>query len=115
GGARLIPDTAELFLGFTSTQKAGLGPPGIANFETLPGYTNQFPDGYFLGGTAMHLSHLFEDVEACTSISIIPSAWRRPSSPGSTSRRGRRRSPRTPKTRTDRRPTSKMPSNSTPS
>ena len=64
GGAELIPDTAELFLGFTSTQKAGLGPPGIANFETLPGYTDQFPDGYFLGGTAMHLSHLFEDVEA---------------------------------------------------
>ena len=27
GGAELIPDTAELFLGFTSTQKAGLGPP----------------------------------------------------------------------------------------
>jgi hypothetical protein len=64
GGAELIPDTAELFLGFTSTQKAGLGPPGIANFETLPGYTNQWPGGYFLGGTAMHLSHLFEDIEA---------------------------------------------------
>jgi hypothetical protein len=63
-GAELIPDTAELFLGFTSTQKAGLGPPGIANFETLPGYTDQWPDGYFLGGTAMHLSHLFEDIEA---------------------------------------------------
>jgi hypothetical protein len=63
-GAELIPDTAELFLGFTSTQKAALGPPGIANFETLPGYTDQWPDGYFLGGTAMHLSHIFEDVEA---------------------------------------------------
>jgi hypothetical protein len=63
-GAELIPDTAELFLGFTSTQKAALGPPGIANFETLPGYTDQFPDGYFLGGTAMHVSHIFEDVEA---------------------------------------------------
>jgi hypothetical protein len=63
-GAELIPDTAELFLGFTSTQKSGLGPPGIANFETLPGYTDQWPDGYFRGGTAMHLSHIFEDVEA---------------------------------------------------
>jgi hypothetical protein len=63
-GAELIPDTAELFLGFTSTQKAALGPPGITNFETLPGYTDQWPDGYFLGGTAMHLSHIFEDVEA---------------------------------------------------
>jgi hypothetical protein len=63
-GAELIPDTAELFLGFTSTQKGALGPPGITNFETLPGYTDQWPDGYFLGGTAMHLSHIFEDVEA---------------------------------------------------
>ena len=63
-GAELIPETAELFLGFTSTQRHGLGPPGIANFETLPGYTDQWPDGYFLGGTAMHVSHLFEDVEA---------------------------------------------------
>lgn len=63
-GAELIPDSAELFLGFTSTQKAGLGPPGIANFETLPGYTDQWPDGYFRGGTAMHVSHIFEDVEA---------------------------------------------------
>jgi hypothetical protein len=63
-GAELIPDTAELFLGFTSTQKAGLGPPAIANFETLPDYTDQWPDGYFRGGTAMHLSHIFEDIEA---------------------------------------------------
>jgi hypothetical protein len=63
-GAELIPDTAELFLGFTSTQRQGLGPPGIANFETLPGYTDQWPSGYFRGGTAMHVSHLFEDVEA---------------------------------------------------
>jgi hypothetical protein len=63
-GAELIPETAELFLGFTSTQRAGLGPPGIANFETLPGYTDQWPNGYFRGGTAMHLSHIFEDVEA---------------------------------------------------
>jgi hypothetical protein len=63
-GAELIPETAELFLGFTSTQKAGLGPPGIANFETLPGYTDQWPDGYFRGGTAMHASHILEDVEA---------------------------------------------------
>ena len=34
-GAELIPPTAELFLGFTSTLKAGLGPPRIANLETL--------------------------------------------------------------------------------
>jgi hypothetical protein len=61
-GAELIPDTAELFLGFTSTQKAGLGPPRIANFETL-GYTDA-AGGYFEGGTHMSLSHIHEDIEA---------------------------------------------------
>ena len=62
-GADLIPDTAELFLGFTSTLKAGLGPPRIANLETL-GYADLGPAGYFTHGTHMHLSHLFEDVAA---------------------------------------------------
>jgi hypothetical protein len=60
-GADLIPDGAELFLGFTSTQKAGLGPRLIANHETL-GYVD-LRGGYFHGGTHMHLSHLAEDVE----------------------------------------------------
>jgi hypothetical protein len=62
-GADLIPDTSELFLGFTSTQKAGLGPARIANLETL-GYADLGPRAYFLGGTHMHLSHLTEDLEA---------------------------------------------------
>ncbi len=61
-GADLIPDRSELFLGFTSTQKAGLGPPKIANLETL-GYSDGGPEGYFLNGTHMHLSHLYEDLE----------------------------------------------------
>jgi hypothetical protein len=61
-GADLIPDTSELFLGFTSTQKAGLGPRLIANHETL-GYVD-LRSGYFHGGTHMHLSHLTEDLEA---------------------------------------------------
>jgi hypothetical protein len=61
-GADLVPHTSELFLGFTSTQKAGLGPTRIANFETL-GYTNA-RDGYFEGGTHLALSHIFEDLEA---------------------------------------------------
>ncbi|MDX6441343.1 MAG: hypothetical protein QOE43_1072 [Gaiellaceae bacterium] len=61
-GADLIPDTSELFLGFTSTQKAGLGPLLIANHETL-GYVD-VRDGYFHGGTHMHLSHITEDLEA---------------------------------------------------
>jgi hypothetical protein len=62
-GADLIPDTSELFLGFTSTQKAGLGPGKIANLETL-GYADLRDSGYFRHGTHMHLSHIDEDVEA---------------------------------------------------
>ena len=62
-GAQLIPDGAELFLGFTSSQKAGHGPSRIANLETL-GYADLRPSGYFAHGTHMHLSHLFEDVAA---------------------------------------------------
>jgi hypothetical protein len=62
-GADLIPDTAELFLGFTSTQKAGLGPLGIANYETL-GLVDLGPSGYFRSGTSMHVSHIYENVEA---------------------------------------------------
>ena len=61
-GADLIPDGSELFLGFTSTQKAGLGPGKIANHETL-GYVD-LGSGYFHGGTHMHLSHISEDLEA---------------------------------------------------
>lgn len=61
-GADLIPDGSELFLGFTSTQKAGLGPRLIANHETL-GYVD-VRSGYFHGGTHMHLSHIDEDLEA---------------------------------------------------
>jgi hypothetical protein len=60
-GADLIPRGAELFLGFTSTQKAGLGPGRIANHETL-GLVD-LRGGYFRGGTHMHLSHIEEDLE----------------------------------------------------
>jgi deferrochelatase/peroxidase EfeB len=59
-GAEHIPDTAELFLGFTSTQRSALGPSRIANVETL-GYTRR--NTYFRGGTHMHLSHVYEDLE----------------------------------------------------
>ena len=61
-GSDLIPDGSELFLGFTSTQKAGLGPRLIANHETL-GFVD-LRTGYFHGGTHMHLSHITEDLEA---------------------------------------------------
>ena len=62
-GADLLPDTSELFLGFTSTQKAGMGPGTIANFETL-GYVDFRGSDYFRQGTHMHLSHIHEDLEA---------------------------------------------------
>jgi hypothetical protein len=62
-GADLIPESSELFLGFTSTQKAGMGPGKIANFETL-GLVDLRDSGYFRHGTHMHLSHLSEDLEA---------------------------------------------------
>ena len=62
-GSDLIPATSELFLGFTSTQKAGMGPGKIANFETL-GYVDFRGSDYFHEGTHMHLSHIHEDVEA---------------------------------------------------
>jgi hypothetical protein len=61
-GADLIPDTAELFLGFTSTQKAGIGPGTIANHETL-GFVD-LRSGYFRHGTHLHVSHIAEDLEA---------------------------------------------------
>ena len=59
-GSFLIPDGSELFLGFTSTQKAGLGPPKIANIEEL-GYS---PGGYFAEGTHLAVAHISEDLEA---------------------------------------------------
>jgi hypothetical protein len=61
-GADLIPDTSELFLGFTSTQRAGLGPGKIAHFETL-GLADLRGTDYFANGTHMHLSHVTEDLE----------------------------------------------------
>lgn len=60
-GADSIPDQAELFLGFTSTQKAALGPGAIANFESL-GMTNQTTQSYFAYGTILALAHLYEDL-----------------------------------------------------
>jgi hypothetical protein len=62
-GADLVPEHAQLFLGFTSTQKDALGPRLIANHETL-GFVDLGPTDYFRQGTSMHVSHLFEDLEA---------------------------------------------------
>jgi hypothetical protein len=62
-GAKHIPRQSPLFLGFTSTLVSNMGPDVIANLETLPGLTDQWPNGYFKQGTTMHLSHLYEDLE----------------------------------------------------
>ncbi len=62
-GADLIVDGVQMFMGFTSTQKAAMAPDRIASFETLRGLTDQWPSGPFRAGTAMHLSHLTEDLE----------------------------------------------------
>jgi hypothetical protein len=61
-GAQSIPNNAELFMGFASTQAGALGSGVIANLEAIPGLTDQWPGGYFAHGTAMHLSHLFMDL-----------------------------------------------------
>lgn len=60
-GAELIPEHADLFLGFTSTLAHNLGPGRIANLETL-GFV-EIPQGYFTGGTHMHVSHILESLE----------------------------------------------------
>jgi hypothetical protein len=59
-GGELMPANAELFLGFTSTVKRALGPPKIANVETL-GYA-ELRSPYFVGATHMHLSHIDENL-----------------------------------------------------
>ena len=62
-GADSIPHGAELFLGFTSTPKEKSGRERIVNLETL-GYVDLGPSQYFRHGTHMHLSHLYENLEA---------------------------------------------------
>jgi hypothetical protein len=63
-GAKSIPYHAPIFLGFTTTIQSAESATPVSNFETLPGWTDQWPDGYFRYGTAMPLSHLFEDLQA---------------------------------------------------
>jgi hypothetical protein len=62
-GANNIPDDAQLMMGFTSTQTQALAADNLPSFETLPGLTNQWPSGYFAAGCAMHLSHLYLDID----------------------------------------------------
>ncbi|MDX3078514.1 hypothetical protein [Streptomyces sp. MI02-7b] len=61
-GAKSIPRQAQGFLGFATTLDSNMGPGNIPSLETLPGLTDQWPNGYFKQGTTMHLSHLFQDL-----------------------------------------------------
>ncbi|MEV4582293.1 hypothetical protein AB0K16_54620 [Nonomuraea jabiensis] len=63
-GAKLIPRQAPIFLGFTTTLRDAESSIPVFNLETFPGWTDQWPDGYFKHGTIMPLSHLFEDLVA---------------------------------------------------
>lgn len=62
-GAEHVPAGSMLFMGFTSSHVDGLAAGNIPSFETLPGYTDVTPDGYFAGGTHAHLSHIGIDLE----------------------------------------------------
>jgi hypothetical protein len=83
-GAELIVDGVQMFLGFTSTQKAAMAPDRIASFETLRGLTDQTPRSYWSGGTAMHLSHLNEDLERWWKDTPYPDQLRAMTRPGLT-------------------------------
>jgi hypothetical protein len=80
--ADLIPDRSQLMMGFTSTQTQALGPDNIPSFETLPGITNQWPNGYFASGCAMHLSHLYLDLATWYGSFTYDDRARRMFSPG---------------------------------
>jgi hypothetical protein len=72
--ASLIPDTAPLFMGFTSSQQAGQAKEVAVSFDgqpdpLLPSLTTARPSDYFAGGTALHLSHLVEDLDAWYKLS----------------------------------------------
>ncbi|MGI5143690.1 DUF7405 family protein [Streptomyces sp. CA-106110] len=61
-GAKSIPVHAPIFLGFTTTIKSAESSTPVSNLETLPGWTDQWPNGYFKYGTVMPLSHLYSDL-----------------------------------------------------
>ncbi|MGV9564234.1 DUF7405 family protein [Streptomyces sp. NPDC003480] len=61
-GAKSIPAHAPIFLGFTTTIKSAESSTPVSNLETLPGWTDQWPNGYFKYGTVMPLSHLYSDL-----------------------------------------------------
>jgi hypothetical protein len=72
--ASLIPDSAPLFMGFTSSQQSGQAKEGAVSFDGQPDplvapLTTALLSDYFAGGTAMHLSHLVEDLDGWYALS----------------------------------------------
>lgn len=67
--AAQIPEAAPLFMGFTSTQQLGQAREVAVSFDgkrdpLLQPLTSARPGDYFAGGTALHLSHLLEDLDS---------------------------------------------------
>ena len=52
-GGKSISFHAPIFLGFTTTVQSGESSIPVSNLETLPGWTDQWPNGYFKYGTTM--------------------------------------------------------------
>jgi hypothetical protein len=72
--ASQIPPSAPLYMGFTSTQQSGEAKEVAVSFDgkrdpLLQPLTTARPGDYFAGGTALHLSHLFEDLDAWYALS----------------------------------------------
>lgn len=68
GIASRIPETTPLFMGFTSSQQMGQAREVAVSFDGQPDplvrpLTTAQPGDYFAGGTALHLSHLTEDLD----------------------------------------------------
>jgi hypothetical protein len=67
--AAQIPAAAPLFMGFTSSQQNGQAKEVAVSFEgkrdpLLQPLTTARPGDYFAGGTTLHMSHMFEDLDA---------------------------------------------------
>jgi hypothetical protein len=74
GIAAAIPATSPLFMGFTSTQQGGQAKEMAVSFDgqrdpLLSPLTTARPGDYFAGGTSLHLSHLFEDLDSWYALS----------------------------------------------
>ncbi len=72
--AAQIPPASPLFMGFTSTQQGGEAKEVAVSFDgkrdpLLQPLTTARPGDYFAGGSTLHVSHLFEDLDAWYALS----------------------------------------------